>query len=85
MRRRDKIARLFCAEGADPESIEPHDVRRNGFSDVQLHIKVRSPSAKLMLASILSHGSPPGMTKEEALARAQTHLTRLMSESALSG
>jgi hypothetical protein len=23
MRRRDKIAKLFCAEGAGPESIEP--------------------------------------------------------------
>ena len=39
---------------------------RNGFSDVQLHIKARSPGAKLMLASILSQASRPGMTNGEA-------------------
>jgi hypothetical protein len=25
MRRRDKIAKLFCAEGVGPESIAPHE------------------------------------------------------------
>jgi hypothetical protein len=46
---------------------------RNGFPDVQLHIKARSPGANLMLASILSQGSRPGMTNDAAIA---LHLTR---------
>jgi hypothetical protein len=31
MRRRDKIAKLLCAEGAGPESIGPHKCWRNRF------------------------------------------------------
>jgi hypothetical protein len=37
MRRRDKIAKLFCAEGAGPESIVPQSSLRSGFRVRSLH------------------------------------------------
>jgi hypothetical protein len=55
MRRRDKMAKLFCAEGAGPESISLSILWPDGFSDVQLHIKVRSLHSR------------PGMTARKNL------------------
>jgi hypothetical protein len=31
MRRHDQIAKLFCAEGADPETMTPQQYQENGF------------------------------------------------------
>jgi hypothetical protein len=46
MRRRDKIAELFCAEGADPESIVPQRFQERWIPGSLVALAPRNDEAK---------------------------------------